>query len=101
VHTANVFLQLKRELLPGKRTDIRVLVGAEANIIGLKGENDLPESVYRPAGTSCLWLAPLCIANEIYGQLFDLGAGQPFTKIGARLGVTTLLRLTPELFWPL
>ncbi|NLW07848.1 MAG: PHP domain-containing protein [Clostridia bacterium] len=46
VYSARAFLKLKREVASWDTAGIRVLVGAEANIVGLEGEIDLPEEIY-------------------------------------------------------
>lgn len=65
VYTADVFLQLKRKVAAWKSPGIRVLVGAEANIVGLEGEIDLPETVYSELDLLLVGLHPYILPKNL------------------------------------
>lgn len=71
VYAANAFLQLKRKVTAMETGGIRVLVGAEANIIGLEGEIDLPESVYSQLDLLLVGLHPYVLPKNLRAA-FDL-----------------------------
>lgn len=80
VNAANVFLRLKKKVAGWDTPDIRVLVGAEANIVGLNGEIDIPAAVYRQLDLLLVGLHPyvlprdwatareLVLANQLQGR---------------------------------
>ncbi|MDK2895731.1 MAG: putative hydrolase [Moorella sp. (in: firmicutes)] len=80
VNAAGVFLRLKRKVATWESPGIRVLVGAEANIVGLNGEIDIPAAVYRQLDLLLVGLHPyvlprdwpaardLVLANQLQGR---------------------------------
>ncbi|MDN5344664.1 MAG: putative hydrolase [Clostridia bacterium] len=79
VNSAGVYLDLKRRVAAWQGDDLRVLVGAEANIVGLNGEIDIPAAVYRQLDLLLVGLHPyvlprglqaardLVLANQLQG----------------------------------
>lgn len=80
VNAGGVYLRLKQKVAVWESPGIQVLVGAEANIIGLNGEIDLPAAVYRQLDLLLVGLHPyvlprnfqaardLVLANQLQGR---------------------------------
>lgn len=64
VMASSSYLKLKQRVVNWKTGGIRVLVGAEANIIGLDGEIDLPVGVYSQLDLLLVGLHPYVIPNS-------------------------------------
>ncbi|WP_258360925.1 PHP domain-containing protein [Moorella sulfitireducens] len=62
--SAGVFLRLKRKVATWQSPGIRVLVGAEANVVGLKGEIDIPAAVYRQLDLLLVGLHPYVLPRD-------------------------------------